>query len=323
MLSIVVPVYNEREVLPELARRLRAVLEPLGETEIVLVDDGSTDGSWDELLRIAAAADNVRLVRLSRNFGHQAALSAGLDAARGDAIVSIDADLQDPPELIPELVAKWRDGYDVVYAVRDSRSGEARARLAAISVFYRLLSRIATTAIPEDAGDFRLLSRRAADALRAMPERARFLRGMTGWIGYRQTSVTYARQPRAAGESKYSYGKLVRLGLDGILSFSLAPIRLVTALGFALVVFCIGVLGWTVYVRFFTRNHPQGWTSVIAVVLLLGGVQLLSLGVIGQYVARIFEEAKQRPLYLVDEVVDAQRQLEASTETSASSSASR
>jgi glycosyltransferase involved in cell wall biosynthesis len=323
VLSIVIPVYNEREVLPELARRLQAVLAPLGETEIVLVDDGSTDGSWDELLRIAAARQNVRLVRLSRNFGHQAALSAGLDAARGDAIVSIDADLQDPPELIPELVAKWRDGYDVVYAVRDSRAGEAHVRLAAISLFYRLLSRITTTPIPEDVGDFRLLSRRAADALRAMPERARFLRGMTGWIGFRQTSVTYARQPRAAGESKYSYAKLFRLAFDGIVSFSLAPIRLVTALGFALVVFCVGVLGWTLYVRFFTHDHPQGWTSVIAVVLLLGGVQLLSLGVIGQYVARIFEEAKQRPLYLVDEVVDAQRQGDVSAESSASSSASR
>jgi dolichol-phosphate mannosyltransferase len=177
-------------------------------------------------------------------------------------------------------------------------------RLATARLFYRLLSRITTTEIPEDVGDYRLLSRRAADALRAMPERARFLRGMAGWIGFRQTSVAYVRQPRAAGESKYPWGKQLRLALDGIVSFSLAPIKLVTALGFALVVFCVGVLVWTLYVRFFTSHHAQGWTSVIAVVLLLGGVQLLSLGVIGQYVARIFEEAKQRPLYLVDEVVE-------------------
>jgi polyisoprenyl-phosphate glycosyltransferase len=218
--------------------------------------------------------------------------------------VSIDSDLQDPPELIPQLVETWHDGYDVVYAVRSSRAGEARTRLAAISLFYRVLAAITATEIPRDVGDFRLLSRRAADALGAMPERARFLRGMTGWIGYRQTSVEYARDARFAGESKYPFGKLVRLALDGIVSFSLAPIRLVTAIGFALVVFCAGVLVWTLYVRFFTAHHPQGWTSVIAVVLLLGGVQLLSLGVIGQYVARIFEEAKQRPLYFVDEVVD-------------------
>ncbi len=304
MLSVVVPVFNERLVLPELVSRLTSVLEPLGPYEVVLVDDGSIDGSWEEMRRLAREHPNIRLVRLSRNFGHQAALSAGLDAARGDAVISIDADLQDPPELIPDLVAKWQEGYDVVYAARSSREGEARLRLAAISAFYRLLKRITATEIPEDVGDFRLLSRRAADAVRAMPERARFLRGMAGWIGFRQTSISYARAPRAAGESKYPYGSLLRLALDGIVSFSLAPIRLVTAIGFALVVFCVGVLAWTLYVRFFTSHHPQGWTSVIVVVLLLGGVQLLSLGVIGQYVARIFEEAKQRPLYLVDEVVE-------------------
>jgi polyisoprenyl-phosphate glycosyltransferase len=304
MLSIVAPVYNEEEVLPEFVRRLIDAVTPLGDYEIVLVDDGSTDGSWDVMLLLAATMPGLRLVRLSRNFGHQAALSAGLDVARGDAIVSLDADLQDPPELIPDLFAKWRDGYDVVYAFRVSRAGEGHLRTAAARSFYRLLTRITATDIPEDVGDFRLLSRRAADALRAMPERARFLRGMAGWIGYRQTSVAFARQPRAAGESKYPWSAQFRLALDGIVSFSLAPIRLVTALGFALVVFCVGVLGWTAYVRFFTSHHAQGWTSVIAVVLLLGGVQLLSLGVIGQYVARIFEESKRRPLYLVDEVVE-------------------
>ena len=305
MLSVVAPVYNEQAVLPEFVRRLSDAVAPLGGHEIVLVDDGSTDESWDVMLSLAASTPGLRLVRLSRNFGHQAALSAGLDAARGDAIVSLDADLQDPPELIPELFAKWRDdGYDVVYALRDSRIGEAHMRVATARLFYRLLTRITTTEIPEDVGDFRLLSRRAADALRAMPERARFLRGMTGWIGFRQTSVPFARQPRAAGESKYPWSAQLRLAFDGIISFSLAPIRLVTALGFALVIFCIGVLAWTFYVRFFTSHHAQGWTSVIAVVLLLGGVQLLSLGVIGQYVARIFEESKRRPLYLVDEVVE-------------------
>jgi dolichol-phosphate mannosyltransferase len=310
VISIVAPVFNERAALPELYRRLTLVLAPQGAYEIVLVDVGSTDGSWPVMLELAGRDAHLRLVRLSRNFGHQAALSAGLDAARGDAIVLMDADLQDPPEVIPQLLAEWRDGFDVVYAVRKDREGEPRLRLAAIGLFYRLLYRIAPTEIPQNAGDFRLLSRRAAAAISSMPERARFLRGMTSWIGFRQTGVAYTREPRFAGESKYPTRKLVRLALDGITSFSTAPIKLVTAIGFTLVVFCGGVLVWTFYVRFFTRHHPQGWTSVIAVVLLLGGVQLLSLGVIGQYVARIFDEAKQRPLYLVDEIVEGVREVE-------------
>jgi len=304
VISIVAPVFNEHGTLEELHRRLTATLAELGPYEIVLVDDGSIDGSWERLLELAARDRHLRLLRLSRNFGHQAALSAGLDAARGEAIVLMDADLQDPPEVIPQLVAKWREGFDVVYAVRSDREGEPRLRLASISLFYGLLHRITATSIPQNAGDFRLLSRRAADAIAAMPERARFLRGMTSWIGYRQTGVPYRREARYAGESKYPTRKLVRLAFDGITSFSTAPIKLVTAIGFALVVFCVGVLAWTLYVRFFTDNPPQGWTSVIAVVLLLGGVQLLSLGVIGQYVARIFDETKQRPLYFVEEVVE-------------------
>lgn len=299
MLSVVIPVYNEEQTLPELYRRLTGVLEPLGEHELVLVDDGSADSSWLIMNELAQTDASVRPLRLSRNFGHQAAITAGLDASRGDAVVILDGDLQDPPELIPELVARWRDGYDVVYAVRDTRAGEPRWRLAAISVFYKLLRRFSGDDIPENVGDFRLLSRRVVEALSSMPERTRFLRGMTSWVGFPQTGVGYHREERYAGESKYPLRKLLRLALDGITSFSAVPMQLVAWLGFVLVGFCVAVLAWTIYTRLFTDQAPQGWTSLLAVVLLLGGVQLLSLGIIGQYIARIFEETKQRPLYFV------------------------
>ena len=304
MLTVVSPIYNERETVEELVRRLTAALEPLGPYEIVLVDDGSTDGSWEKMRGLAAADMRLRLLRLSRNFGHQVALTAGLDAARGDAVVLIDGDLQDPPELIPELVARWEEGYDVVYAVRERRDGESRLRLWAISAFYKLFRRMAATDIPANTGDFRLLSRLAVDALARMPERARYLRGMTSWIGFAQTGVPYHRDARYAGKSKYPWNKLVRLASDGITSFSVAPIRLVTRIGAVMLVFCVGVLAWTLYVRFFTDNAPQGWTSLLAVVLLLGGMQMLGIGIVGQYIARIFEETKQRPLYFVAETVE-------------------
>jgi dolichol-phosphate mannosyltransferase len=304
MLSVVVPVYNEHETVDELCRRLTAVLETLGAYELVLVDDGSTDGTWAALRALAARDQRLRLFRLSRNFGHQIALTAGLDAARGDAVVLIDGDLQDPPEVIPELVECWEKGYDVIYAVRERRDGESRVRLFAIGAFYRLFRRMAATDIPADTGDFRLLSRRAVDALARMPERARYLRGMTSWIGFQQTGVGYRRDARYAGTSKYPFTKLIGLALDGITSFSVAPIRLVTRLGYAMLVFCAGVLAWTLYTRFFTSNAPQGWTSLLAAVLLLGGMQMLGIGIVGQYIARIFEETKQRPLYFVAEAVE-------------------
>jgi polyisoprenyl-phosphate glycosyltransferase len=303
LLSVVVPVFNEEETLVELYRRLALALTPTETWEIVLVDDGSADASWPLMRELAAADPRLRLVRLSRNFGHQAAITAGLETTHGEAVVVIDADLQDPPELIPELVSRWRDGYDVVYAVRSQRSGENRIRLLSISFFYKLLRKIAGNDIPENVGDFRLVSRAVVGALMSMPERARFLRGMTSWVGFRQTGVEYRRDPRHAGTSKYPPHKLLRLALDGITSFSTVPIRLVTWLGFTLVVFCLGVLAWTLYTRFFTHDAPTGWTSLLVVVLLLGGVQLLSLGIIGQYIARIFDEVKQRPLYIVAEVV--------------------
>jgi len=304
MLSIVVPVFNEEESLRELHSRLTAAI-PLDERcEIVLVDDGSRDASWPIMRDLAAGDPRLRLIRLSRNFGHQAAITAGLAASRGEAVIVIDADLQDPPELIADLVARWHEGFDVVYAVRAKRTGESRFKLATSSLFYKLLRRISDADITENAGDFRLMSRRVVTALGEMPERSRFLRGMTSWVGYRQTGVEYEREVRFAGESKYSTRKMARLALDGITSFSTVPVRLVAWLGFALVAFCMVVLGWTLYTRFFTTEATPGWTSLLVVVLLLGGVQLLSLGIIGEYVARIFEETKRRPLYFIADVVE-------------------
>jgi dolichol-phosphate mannosyltransferase len=302
-ISVVAPVLNEEGSVRELHARLTEVLAPLGSYEIVIVDDGSTDGTWELLSALAARDPHLRLVRLSRNFGHQVAMTAGLDAARGDAVVLMDGDLQDPPEVIPHLVARWHDGYDVVYAVRSVRPGETRFKLWTAKVFYRLIGRMSPVAIPEDAGDFRLLARPAADALRRMPEQARFLRGMSSWIGFRQTGVPYERDARRAGETKYPTRKMVRFAVDAITSFSTTPLRIVGGVGFTLVVFFVGYLGYTIYRRFFTDATVPGWTTVIVLLLLIGGAQLIALGVIGQYIARIYDESKRRPLYVVSEVV--------------------
>jgi dolichol-phosphate mannosyltransferase len=307
LISVVAPVYNEAETLPVLHRRLTDALAGVGRYELVFVDDGSSDGSWEVLRGLADADPHVRLMRLSRNFGHQIALTAALEMARGDAVVSTDSDLQDPPEVIPRLVAKWREGYDVVYAVRSRREGETRFKLATAAAFYKTINRMSSVDIPEQAGDFRLLSRRALDALLAMPERARFLRGMSSWIGFPQTGVEYQREARHAGETKYPLRRMLHFASDAMTSFSTTPIRIVTALGFVSVLLCLLALVWTLYERLFTDETVAGWTSVIVVVLFLGGVQLLSLGIIGQYVGRIFEEVKERPLYIVDEVVEPER----------------
>ena len=296
--------YDEVDTVAELHRRLRAVLAEVGPYEIVLVDDGSTDGTWDALRELAESDPHVRLLRLSRNFGHQIALSAGLEYARGAAVISMDGDLQDPPEAIPALVERWRDGFDVVYGVRSHREGETRFKLVTASLFYKAMNRMSPVDIPEQVGDFRLLSRRAVDALIAMPERARYLRGMSSWIGFRRTTVPYERDARYAGETKYPLRRMLHFASDAITSFSTTPIRLVAGLGFLSVVLCLIALVWSLYIRFFTDKTVQGWTSVIVVVLFLGGVQLLSLGIIGQYVGRIFDEAKGRPLYFVDELVE-------------------
>jgi dolichol-phosphate mannosyltransferase len=304
LLSVVIPILNEEPLVTELHARVTAAVDRLGPYEIVVVDDGSTDGTWARLVQLSAVDPNLRLVRLSRNFGHQVALTAGVEAARGDAVITIDGDLQDPPEVIPEMVARWQEGYDVVYGVRAAREGETRYKLWTARLFYRLIGRLSPVEIPADAGDFRLLSRRAADALRAMPERARFIRGMTSWIGFPQTGVPYTREARTAGRTKYPTRKMIRFATDAITSFSSSPLRIVASMGFALVGFCAAYLGYTLYKQFFTDDTVEGWTSVIVLLLLIGGAQLIGLGVIGQYVGRIYDEAKGRPLYVVSEVVD-------------------
>ena len=304
LLSVVIPILNEEPLVGRLHERVTAAVAPLGAYELVVVDDGSTDGTWSRLVELAAADPHLRLVRLSRNFGHQIALTAGLEVARGDAVVTMDGDLQDPPEVIPDLVARWQEGYDVVYGVREEREGETRYKLWTARLFYGLIGRLSPVEIPAEAGDFRLLSRRAANALRAMPERARFLRGMTSWIGFPRIGVPYRREARTAGATKYPTRKMIKFAADAITSFSSAPLRVVSAIGFVLVGFCAVYLLYTLYVRFFTDDTVEGWTSVIVVLLLIGGAQLIGLGVIGQYIGRIYDEAKGRPLYVVSELVD-------------------
>lgn len=302
VLSIVAPIYNEAGNIHELYRRISDVMQQAGVTwELVLVDDGSSDGSA-ELIREVYDADpeRVRAVHFARNFGHSAAVSAGMDYASGDAVVLIDADLQDPPEVILELLAKWREGYEVIYAVRAEREGESWFKTVTASTFYRLLSRITDVPIPLDTGDFRLMDRQVVDVVNAMRERHRFVRGMVAWAGFRQTGIEYQRQERFAGETKYTLGKMVRLAWDAITGFSYFPLQLATYLGFAIAgLSALGIVV-VVYLRAFTDAQPlEGQATTLIMVLFLGGVQLISLGIIGEYLGRIYNEVKERPLYLV------------------------
>lgn len=299
-LSVVVPVFNEAAVLPELGRRLAAVLAACAaDHEIVYVDDGSSDESPAILLATAAADPHVRVLRLSRNFGHQAAVTAGIEHARGAAIVVIDADLQDPPEVIPQLLEQWRAGFDVVSAVRAVREGENALRLALIKVFYRLLRRMSSVDLTPDVGDFRLLDRRVADALNRLPERNRYVRGLIRWLGFRHVEVPYRRAGRFAGETKYPFTKLVQLALAAVTAFSSLPLRLVTYFGFAVSALSLALVAYAFYGRFVEGRAPAGWASVIVAVAFLSGVQLVAIGILGTYVSRIFEEVKGRPLYVV------------------------
>jgi polyisoprenyl-phosphate glycosyltransferase len=300
-LSVVLPVLNEEANIPELYRRLTAVLPGVvGSLEIVFVDDGSTDRTWPLIAELASADRRVRGVRFTRNFGHQMAFAAGLDHAAGDAVVIMDADLQDPPELLPALIGRWREGYDVVYAVRSSREGESVAKRFTAAAFYRLLRRITQVEIPVDTGDFRLMSRRAVDAFVRMPERHRFTRAMVAWMGFSQLGVPFERPPRRAGETKYHLRRILRLASDGLVSFSQFPLQLATWLGAALAT--LTVLGVAVAAGLGLAGvWWRSWVPLFGGLFLIGGIQLLTIGVLGSYVGRIYEEVKRRPLYLVQE----------------------
>lgn len=302
-LSVIVPCCNEQAVIAASHARLLGALQAVSglDWEILYVDDGSNDGTLDSLRGIQAADPQVRVLALSRNFGHQIAASAGLEAAAGDAVVLIDADLQDPPELIPDMLARWRDGVDVVYGERESRAGETRFKRWSAGLFYRLLNRLSKTPIPIDTGDFRLMDRRVVDAVLAMPERDRFLRGMVAWAGFRQEPIRYRREARTAGESKYPLRRMLRFAADGLLSFSLVPLRLAVYMGLLASALALIGIAYALALRLFTDIWVPGWTLLFIAVLFLGGVQLLSLGVIGEYLGRVYWEVKRRPLYLVKE----------------------
>ena len=298
--SIAVPVYNERESLPELYKRVQDVMDALGEPwELVLIDDGSSDGSTEVIHELARADKRIRPVIFARNFGHQIAITAGLDYSRGEAVVIMDADLQDPPEVIPDLIAKWQEGFEVVYAIRESREGETWFKKATASFFYRLINRITDVKIPLDTGDFRLLDRAVANTLNRMRERHRFPRGMAAWVGFRQIGVPYSRAARFAGETKYPLKKMIRLALNAITSFSYFPLQLATYVGF----FSAGISALAIPVVIALRLAGSqaffGQATTLIAVLFLGGVQLISLGILGEYVGRLYDEAKGRPLYIV------------------------
>jgi len=304
LLSVVVPSFNEERVLRATHQRLLAALAPLEtDFEIVYVDDGSTDGTATILHELSATDSRVRVVRFARNFGHQTAVTAGIDHSRGDAVVLIDADLQDPPEVIPRMVELWREGYQVVYGVRRHRPGETVIKRSSAAAFYRMINLMSDVPIPLDTGDFRLMDRCVADVLRDMPERHRFIRGMVSWVGFKQCPIYYERHPRFAGETKYPFGKMVRFAVDGVTSFSTVPLRWATWAG--LLAAGVSVLGiiYAVITRLLTNSWVPGWAAIFVAVLFVGGVQLLSLGAIGEYVGRIYAEAKGRPLYIVAERV--------------------
>ena len=302
--SIVAPVFNEEETLPHFYQRVIKVMEEVGESfELVLINDGSRDGSLRTMRDLHNRDSRVRVIDFSRNFGHQIAISAGLDYAHGEAVIIIDSDLQDPPEVIPQLIARWKEGAEVVYAQRSKRKGETKFKLMTAAIFYRLMTRITSVNIPHDTGDFRLLDRRVVDALVKMREHHRFMRGLSAWVGFRQEAVLYERHERFAGTTKYPMLKMVRFSLDAITSFSHLPLELATSFGFVLAAISLVGIVIAALLRIFT-GAIVGQASTLILVLFLGGIQLIFLGIIGEYLARIYDEVRARPLYIAREVLD-------------------
>ncbi len=303
-LSVVVPAYNEEEVLESCHHRLTEVLKAMKTRyEIIYVDDGSKDRTWAIAKELAAGDRHVQLVGFSRNFGHQPAISAGFEAARGKAIVAIDADLQDPPEVIPQMVAKWKEGYDVVYGKRASRQGESFFKKVTAKIFYRTLSRLTDVSIPVDVGDFRLIDRKVCDALNGLKEKHRYVRGLVAWLGFKQTAVEFARAPRAAGVTKYPLKRMLSFAADGIVSFSSKPLRLATIPGVILALAGFGYLVYVIIQKFSPNGTETGWASLMSAILFLNGYTLIILGIFGAYIGRLFDEAKGRPLYVVREKI--------------------
>jgi glycosyltransferase involved in cell wall biosynthesis len=308
-LSLVIPIYNEELVIPELDRRLKAVLGSWADLveswEVVFINDGSKDDSLNQLRAMAAAEPRYKVLSFARNFGHQMAITAGMDRAEGDAVVVMDADLQDPPEVVREMITLWRQGYDVVYGVRRKRAGETLFKKLTAAAFYRLLrAMLGGISIPVDAGDFRLLSRPVVMAMRALKERHRFVRGMVAWVGFKQTATYYDREARFAGETKYPLSKMLRFAIDGITSFSTVPLRFATWLGVLAGLSAVVIALWAIYIKLFVTGVVQGWTTIMILVALGTSAQLLMIGVLGEYVGRIYEEVKRRPLYLIGEEIN-------------------
>jgi glycosyltransferase involved in cell wall biosynthesis len=304
-LSLVLPVFNEEETVPELARRLHELLRKIGVTwEVIFVDDGSTDRSLELLRELTLREPRFRVMSFGRNFGHQIAITAGVDVAEGDAVVVMDADLQDPPEVIREMLAKFDEGFDVVYGVRSKRHGETLLKRATAAVFYRILKRLLGFEVPVDAGDFRLMSRGVVLTLRSLRERHRFIRGMVAWIGFKHTHVYYERQPRFQGETKYPLRKMIRFAVDGITSFSVVPVRIAIYLGIFTGLLAVGIGLWALIQKLRGAPVVTGWTTIMMLVALCSSAQLLMTGVLGEYVGRIYEEVKKRPLYTVAETIN-------------------
>ncbi len=306
LLSLVVPVYNEAQVIGVFYGRAAAALAAIDrlDYELIFIDDGSRDGSYDTLCGFAAANPRVRVLKFSRNFGHQIAITAGIDHARGDCIVIIDSDLQDPPEVIASMVEQWRAGFDVVYGVRSEREGETAVKLMTASFFYRLMGRLSNIQIPANVGDFRLMSRRVVDQLKLLREKDRFVRGLVSWVGFRQTGVLYHRDPRYAGETKYPMRKMLKFAFDGITSFSTAPLKLATWLGYVAAVLAVLYL-LSVFVQKLMGYTVEGWATIMVAMLFMGSVQLICIGILGEYLGRIFNEVKPRPMYVIEELVEA------------------